>query len=128
MNALLLLLAGLPQAATVTTDPGPPVPVSAREITEPEWERVKRPSSPLQYYPEAALSQRIEGKATMACAVTAKGDLRDCQVLSEAPPGLGFGESAVRMAVLFKMKPQTRDGLPVEGGVVRIPIRFRLPR
>jgi protein TonB len=34
----------------------------------------------------------------------------------------------MRMTRLFKMRPQTKDGAPVEGGTVRIPLSFRLPK
>jgi protein TonB len=32
------------------------------------------------------------------------------------------------MSKLFKMRPQTKDGAPVGGGTVRIPLSFRLPK
>jgi hypothetical protein len=31
------------------------------------------------------------------------------------------------MAPLFQMKPKSVNGRPVDGGVVRIPVRFKLP-
>jgi protein TonB len=34
----------------------------------------------------------------------------------------------MRMSRLFKMRPMTKDGSPVSGGTVRIPIVFRLPK
>ena len=41
---------------------------------------------------------------------------------------MGFGDAAMKMSKLFKMRPQTKDGQPVDGGTVRIPIRFTLPK
>ena len=41
---------------------------------------------------------------------------------------MGFGEATLRMSKLFRMRPKTQDGAPVEGGSVRIPIRFNLPK
>lgn len=51
--------------------------------------------------------------------------MADCMVDQEAPSGLGFGQAALRLMPRFKMQPTTRDGSPVEGGVVRLPIQFR---
>ena len=41
---------------------------------------------------------------------------------------MGFGDAAMKLSKLFKMRPQTKDGQPVDGGTVRIPIAFRLPK
>jgi TonB family protein len=70
----------------------------------------------------------IEGKATISCFVTLEGALRDCTVKSEEPEGVGFGEAALAMATLFKMRPATRDGKPMASVLpIIIPIRFTLP-
>jgi protein TonB len=58
--------------------------------------------------------------------VRADGKLESCNVTSEDPSGLGFGAAALKMASLFQMKPETRDGEPVAGASVTVPIVFKL--
>ena len=70
----------------------------------------------------------VEGKATLNCTVDAKGQLQSCSVVSEEPADMGFGDAAMKLSKLFKMRPQTKDGQPVDGGTVRIPLRFSLPK
>jgi len=64
----------------------------------------------------------------VTCKVTMEGEMADCSVEQEAPSGEGFGEAALKLMPKFHMRPATKSGVPVEGGVVRIPIQFRLPR
>jgi hypothetical protein len=51
----------------------------------------------------------------------------DCKVADEAPAGMGFGEAALAFSKSFRMKPMLRDGKPVDGGIINIPIRFSPP-
>jgi TonB family protein len=87
-----------------------------------------RTADALRYYPARAERMGIEGVASISCFVTIEGALRNCVVKSEEPAGAGFGEAALNMATLFKMRPATRDGKPVESVMpITIPIRFTLP-
>jgi TonB family protein len=96
-------------------------------ITRPDW--VYRPSGDqvANYYPASAARAGVNGRALLECSVGADGFLQYCLVLGESPEGYGFGDAALRMFPLFKMRPETRDGFPVEGAKVDIPIAFQMP-
>ena len=70
----------------------------------------------------------VGGSAALSCTVTARGTLIGCSITSESPADMGFGDAAIKLSKLFKMRPQTKDGQPVDGGTVRIPLRFNLPK
>ena len=133
----------VPNAPTIPPLPVPPVekrieepkpPAPAPEpprpsvITNPDWARKPSGEDIARYYPDRALRMEVEGRATLSCTVSARGTLEGCAVVSEDPADQDFGAAALRMSKLFKMRPQTKDGAPVEGGTVRIPLSFRLPK
>jgi TonB family protein len=93
----------------------------------PDW--LKRPSLQdlLTVWPKEAWKHGEGGEATISCEVNAQGSLINCSVLREAPPGSGFGAAALALSSQFLMKPALRDGSPVAGGKVNIPIRFIAP-
>jgi protein TonB len=111
----------------VVAAPAPPPP-RATVITNPDWTSRPNADDLAKYYPERASRLNVNGRAEISCTVTAKGTLTDCSAVSEDPSDQGFGEAAMKMSHLFKMRPKTRDGAPVDGGTVRIPIRFEMPK
>jgi TonB family protein len=121
--ALLPLLIALQAPAAA---PIPPAG-AAHAITQPDW--ISRPTARdlAELYPKAAAARRLEGQAVLRCGVEADGSLSGCSVSDESPPGEGFGDAALAMSSRFRMRPMTRDGAPVAGGRVNIPIRFGLP-
>jgi TonB family protein len=90
-------------------------------ITNPDWVRLPSAYDLSRYYPTGVTTT---GRAVITCSVLASGILADCSVISESPPNSGFGEAALKMTTLFQMKPAQRDGRPVGGATVTIPINF----
>jgi protein TonB len=87
------------------------------------WMRRPTGEDIARYYPKAAADAHLEGSATIHCTVLPRGSLTDCATTSEDPVGQGFGDAAVRLSKLFKIRPN----VPVSGGEIEFPILFTLP-
>lgn len=99
--------------------PGPPV------ITSAAFDRIPDGRAFARYYPDRALERQRGGRVTLRCSVNASGALVNCVVVSEDPQGWDFGEQSVKMAQReFRVRPQTADGKPTDGGTITFPIRW----
>ena len=119
----MLVFAGLALAAPASAAPASPPPAPARQVTNPDWLRKPSPDDIARYYPIAAQRRDIGGRVRVQCRLANDGVLNDCVVLSETPPGYGFGEAALNVATRFQMRPGLRDGRPIAGQII-IPIVF----
>jgi len=93
--------------------------------TNPDWLRKPSVEELQKVWPTAAARKGTDGAAKISCQVNVEGGLHDCTVVSENPPELGFGAAALALAPKFRMRPATLNGVPIEGGTVRIPINWK---
>jgi len=99
---------------------------SPRLVEPSDW--IRRPTGQdiARFFPPEAARKNISGEAVIACTVTSEGLLADCEVVEETPAGLGFGEAALKVSHIFKLRPVSKDGQPFAGGTVRIPMKMRV--
>lgn len=98
----------------------------APRLTNPGLDPSQLPSREdlVRVFPAKASAEKQDGKATMLCRVLRDGSLADCRVVSEAPPGYGFGQAAIALASKFRARPATLDGQPLSGAEIRFALDF----
>jgi protein TonB len=97
-------------------------PVSAASPAFPGYDQIPTSEDMAKYYPEKALEVGKEGGATLQCVVTKARALANCTIASETPPGFGFGDAALQLSKLFRMKRAAKPG-----SRLAIPIQFTTP-
>jgi len=114
---LALALPMVAQAQDAVLPPG---------ATPPDWLTRPPAAAMATFYPELANDLDMGGFAAINCRVSAYGLVERCRVVSESPPGLGFGRAALRLAPLFRFRPATTLVTAVPSQV-QIPVRFVPP-
>lgn len=101
-------------------DPGPVVWAAA-----PDWLKLADADAVIAAYPAAARAAHVAtGRAVLDCGVGPDGALVDCRADSETPRDLGFADAAVKLASAMRANPWSRDGEPLAGERVRLPLRL----
>ena len=75
-------------------------------------------------YPAKAKGQGVEGKVVVRCLVTARGLVRDAQIISADPPGY-FERASLKTVKRWKFAPASYQGEKVSV-YVDIPLSFNL--
>lgn len=113
-----LVLAAM--AAVITTS------VQAQEPTNASWTTPVDPELASDLFPGFASFLGTSGYATLVCRVQTDGPPYLCDVVDEAPRGLGFG-AAARVAVTSGRLRASRIGDRIVGGQIRTTVRFHTP-
>ncbi len=67
---------------------------------------------------------RQRGTAVMRCIIQADSRLDRCAIISETPPGTGFGSAALTLAPLYRFQPPTENGQIQADQGVTVTVRF----
>jgi TonB family protein len=100
------------------------IPISGNH--EPNWKRTPSIEQLAAFYPKEAVVKRATGHATVHCEVDEIGQIGQCTIVSEDPPGLGFGNAALKLARISEFSPKLVNGTPTKG-VLNIPFNFEIP-
>jgi protein TonB len=95
-------------------------------IREPEWTRRPTAAEVAALRPPQAAEFKLSAVAGLWCTAQADGSLADCQIDWQDPPGMGFGDAAMKAAPLFRMAPTDSYGL-VEGRPVQAQVTWPKP-
>ncbi len=95
-------------------------------IATPRWaERSPTVQDIRRAYPQGAMDEGVEGRVVLVCTIMPSRDLA-CTVDTDERPGYGFGQAALDVAKLFRVKPAEPGASTAVGRTVRVPIRFVL--
>lgn len=95
-------------------------------FTNPGLDPSKTPTREdlVQVFPAKASAEKKDGQAMMSCRVMRDGVLSACWIVSEIPPGYGFGQAAIALSKLLKGTPATLNGQPLDGAEIRFALGF----
>lgn len=97
----------------------------AQERTTPSWAQPADPMVAGRLYPGFAAMIEQEGWARVRCWIEADGHPFLCEVIDEAPHGLGFG-SAARMTIASARVRAAREDGEIVGRMIQTTIRFAM--
>jgi len=126
---LMLAAFGVTSAALAGPPPDWPPRQLADTITLPRWASYSRPGLPLAgYFPARAIRERLGGQALIHCRVDGQGKLAGCELKSDTPRDMAFGQAALAIAPWLTIDVATGAGAPVVNGEVDLPITFGAPK
>jgi TonB family protein len=79
--------------------------------------------APLRY-PGLAKKEGKAGSADVSYTITEDGKVADAKLVSEDPPGLGFGDAALESVKKWLYQPQRKDGKPLKRAGVLTHLTF----
>ena len=122
---LALALLAAAAAGSAAAAPQAAGPETADPVVHPRWLRMPSRPELKAHYPRAGGGAR--GRTAMTCTVQPDGALNYCTVTEAEPAGRGFGDSALAVSTLFRMRRLDADGRKAAGRVVIVRIAWPPP-
>jgi TonB family protein len=94
---------------------------------QPDFVKTSTQAQMLAVFPPQARAEGVSGKVLLECSAGPKGELTNCTVLKEDPPGQGFGEAALKLSVHGQVKTRDRKGVSIVGRPFKLTMRFVAP-
>ena len=85
--------------------------------TPPDWRVQPKPGDFAVTASPAPWRSGKPGHALMNCGLGRLGDLHDCAIVSQSPPGLGYGQMTLQFASYLRFKPASLAGKPIPVGL-----------
>lgn len=98
----------------------------AQEHTPAYWAEPVQSDLAERLYPGFAALLGETGRATLVCRIEGDGHPYVCEVVREAPHGMGFGAAARVMVASAEIGAARIDGVSVPG-TIRTTVRFHMP-
>ncbi|HET9230724.1 MAG TPA: hypothetical protein VFO00_05520, partial [Vitreimonas sp.] len=113
-------------ASTQPASTPPPTTTRATPRGQVVW--AQRPSARRigELYPSRALREGVGGRVELSCSVRTNQTLA-CNIASESPSGLGFGQAALNASTSYRASPTLSDGSGSAGSQTRIVVQFQAP-
>lgn len=89
-------------------------------LPPPRWN--VPPQASVDDFPEAALQAEVSGAAVIACDAASDGSPVNCEVRSETPPGMGFGQAA--LGIVQRGRVVVGDDAASRRFAVRVPFNL----
>jgi periplasmic protein TonB len=105
----------------------PPPPTPAMDTFGPNWLRAPSSEDVRRYHPDGAARAGIEGRVVLDCEIGRLGEMASCQIVSESPAGMRFGESALKLSKFYKVRLRGGPDPTQAGSRLRVPIHFPAP-
>ncbi len=87
------------------------------------WSYEFFPQDMSRFESKAALDSNKNGVAKITCTLLPDHHLSGCRVVSESPPGWGFGNAALLISKWVTLHPVRKDGIDVASEVT-LPFNF----
>jgi hypothetical protein len=118
-------------AALVVAWPNMSAAAPVRDIINPnkaDWEFKPSAEMVSAAYPPFALALDLEASTLMQCGFDRLGVLHDCSVVEvKGPKDVGFEAASLKLAPLFRLRPDRAASGKGRSGVARFPLSFRMP-